>query len=130
MIDLTHALGLKVVAEGVETPEQWSLAGDAEEYRLSNERRQLLLVLQKAQAPMPPKEIAEATGKSHALPAASAYSAYPANPSDEEGDEGKDGKRSKGGDGTAPIICIHGYPGGRGCYLCDPDHPNRGEGGA
>jgi hypothetical protein len=21
--------------------------------------------------------------------------------------------------------CIHGYPGGRGCYLCDPEHPER-----
>jgi hypothetical protein len=29
--------------------------------------------------------------------------------------------------------CIHDYPGGVGCYLCDPDHPYRrvrGEGGA
>ena len=133
---------------------RWFLAGDAEEYRLSNERRQLLLALQKAQAPMSPKEIAEATGKSHgsvkvllgemvragqvsspsygkyALPAASPYSAYSANPCDEEQDEGKDGKQSKGGDGTAPVTCIHGYPGGRGCYPCDLVlHPNRGGGG-
>jgi hypothetical protein len=22
-------------------------------------------------------------------------------------------------------FCIHGYPGGKGCYLCDPEHPLR-----
>ncbi len=21
--------------------------------------------------------------------------------------------------------CIHNHPGGKGCYLCDPDHPHR-----
>lgn len=21
--------------------------------------------------------------------------------------------------------CGHGYPGGKGCYVCDPDHPCR-----
>jgi hypothetical protein len=21
--------------------------------------------------------------------------------------------------------CGHGYPGGKGCYLCDPNHPHR-----
>ncbi len=25
----------------------------------------------------------------------------------------------------SPITCSHGYPGGKGCYLCDPDHPYR-----
>ena len=25
------------------------------------------------------------------------------------------------------VECIHAYPGGRGCYLCDPEHPKRGE---
>jgi hypothetical protein len=24
------------------------------------------------------------------------------------------------------VECIHAYPGGRGCYLCDPEHPKRG----
>jgi hypothetical protein len=23
------------------------------------------------------------------------------------------------------VICIHGFPNGKGCYLCDPDHPYR-----
>jgi hypothetical protein len=26
--------------------------------------------------------------------------------------------------------CGHGFPNGKGCYLCDPDHPYRKEGGA
>jgi hypothetical protein len=26
--------------------------------------------------------------------------------------------------------CGHGYPKGRGCYLCDPDHPYRTKEGA
>jgi hypothetical protein len=39
----------------------WSLAGGADEYRLSNERQQLLQALQNAEALMSPSEIAEAT---------------------------------------------------------------------
>ena len=28
-----------------------------------------------------------------------------------------------------PAWCAHGYPQGKGCYLCDPDHPYRARGG-
>jgi Protein of unknown function (DUF3987) len=28
-----------------------------------------------------------------------------------------------------PVQCIHGYPGGKGCYLCDANHPYRLEQG-
>jgi hypothetical protein len=28
-----------------------------------------------------------------------------------------------------PARCIHGYPRGKGCYLCDPDHPYRAKRG-
>jgi hypothetical protein len=41
----------------------WALVGDADEYRVSNERQQLLQALQNAEALMSPKEIAEATDK-------------------------------------------------------------------
>lgn len=41
----------------------WEYAGDAEEYRLSKERREILEVLGNADSPMQPKEIAEATDK-------------------------------------------------------------------
>ena len=41
----------------------WSLAGDAEDYRVSEERRTILNVLRKSPEPMTPKEVAEALGK-------------------------------------------------------------------
>jgi hypothetical protein len=28
-----------------------------------------------------------------------------------------------------PARCVHGYSQGKGCYLCDPDHPYRAQGG-
>jgi hypothetical protein len=127
----------------------WTLAGNADEYRISNERRQILRVLEKAGANMSPKEIAEATDKTHgsvkvmlgemvktgqvanpsygkyALPATNPYPPYSAN--SDKADEGnsKESKRSKGNDEEATIVCLHGYPAGEGCYLCDPDHPHR-----
>lgn len=30
-----------------------------------------------------------------------------------------------GGSDTSAITCIHGYPRGEGCYLCDSEHPHR-----
>jgi hypothetical protein len=130
----------------------WTLAGDAQEYRLSNERQQLLQTLRKARTPMSPKEIAEATDKTHgsvkvllgemvkagqmsnlsygkyALPATNPYSPYSANSDGEKGDESEESKQSKGTGEAAAITCIHGYPAGEGCYLCDPDHPHRRQG--
>src|SRR5215208_301245 len=41
----------------------WSLMGDAEEYRQSEERRRILQLLERIDAPMWPKDIAEALGK-------------------------------------------------------------------
>lgn len=41
----------------------WALVGDADEYRVSNERQQLLQALQNAEALMSPKEIAEALSR-------------------------------------------------------------------
>lgn len=96
----------------------WTLAGNADEYRISNERRQILRVLEKAGANMSPKEIAEATDKTHgsvkvmlgemvktgqvanpsygkyALPATNPYPPYSAN--SDKADEGnsKESKRS------------------------------------
>jgi hypothetical protein len=28
-------------------------------------------------------------------------------------------------EGPESVKCIHEFPGGEGCYLCDPDHPAR-----
>ena len=123
----------------------WSLAGDADEYRLSNERQQLLQALQNAQALMSPRGIAEATEKTvgsvkvllgemvkagqvanpsygkYGLPSTAPYSPYSANSdsTDESGAE-EEKSQSKGTYDTAePVICLHGYPGGEGCYSCD-----------
>jgi DNA-binding NarL/FixJ family response regulator len=98
----------------------WTLAGDANEYRLSEERRSLLEAL-RAGGGMSPKEIAEALGKSvgsvkvllgemvkvgqvsnpaygkYVLPDDAPYSAYPAYSSN------GDGGKSKGVSGVRAI---------------------------
>jgi hypothetical protein len=33
-------------------------------------------------------------------------------------------------DTPSPITCIHGFPSGENCYVCDPNHPHRENGGA
>jgi hypothetical protein len=123
----------------------WSLVGDADEHRISEERRDVLETIRAAGAEMPRKEIAEALGKSvgsekvllgemvkagqvsnlsygkYDLPRNTPYSG------DEE--EGKS-KRSKDGTRDGRVTCIHGFAAGLGCYLCDPEHPYRkAEGG-
>src|SRR5919112_4922073 len=42
----------------------WTLVGDAEEYRISKERQEIVRVLEEAEEPMTPKEVAELLGKS------------------------------------------------------------------
>jgi hypothetical protein len=42
----------------------WTLVGDAEEYRISKERQDIVRVLEEAGEPMTPKEVAELLGKS------------------------------------------------------------------
>jgi hypothetical protein len=122
----------------------WTLAGGAEEYRLSEERQQILRALHNAEALISPKEIAEATNKTvgsvkvllgemvkagqvanpsygkYGFPSTNRYSPYSANSEDDEEDKGKGGKQSKGEEEAVPGGCIHGNS--EGCYLCDPDH--------
>ena len=131
----------------------WTLVGDAEEYRLSEERQAVLGALGRAGGPMSPKEIAEALDRSHGsvkvllgqmvragqvdnpfygkytLPSANPFSPYSANSEGNAEDVSKEGKQSKDSDYTrSPIVCIHGYPAGKGCYSCDPQHPARTRG--
>jgi hypothetical protein len=126
----------------------WALVGDADEYRLSNERQQLLQTLENAEALMSPKEIAEATEKTvgsvkvllgemvkagqvanpsygkYGLPSTTPYSPYSANSHGDEEGKSKESKHSEDTSDTADaVVCLHGYPGGEGCYVCDPDHP-------
>lgn len=96
----------------------WTLAGDADEYRLSEERRALVKALGRAGAAMSPKDLAEALDKSHGsvkvllgemvkagqvtnpsygkytLPQAP-YSPYSANSGDTNGHKSKESKQSK-----------------------------------
>ena len=37
----------------------------------------------------------------------------------------EEGQRCQEGQGSHEPRCIHGYPDGAGCYLCDPSHPYR-----
>jgi hypothetical protein len=116
----------------------WTLAGDAEEYRLSQERRSLLYTLGAAGGGMAPKEIAEALDKSvgsvkvllgemvkagqvtnptygrYDLPDDTPYSPYPAYSSNGGGAKSKEGKRSKRDAGGASVVCVHGFSGGGG----------------
>ena len=59
----------------------------------------------------------------------------------EAGDIGRNGHRpvetydlqeehTTGLSGGGEVKCIHGYPKGKGCYLCDPNHPYRLKEGA
>lgn len=41
-----------------------------------------------------------------------------------EGDQDDQGDH-RDDDGLGAAKCIHDYPGGKGCYCCDPDHPYR-----
>jgi hypothetical protein len=41
-----------------------------------------------------------------------------------------DGRNIRAATGGSLKGCGHGYPGGKGCYLCDPDHPYRPREGA
>jgi len=131
----------------------WTLAGDAEEYRLSEERRSLIEALGGAGGGMSPKDIAEVLGKSvgsvkvllgemvkagqvsnpsygrYVLPDGAPYSAYPAYSSNGGGGKSKDSKESKRDEGHAYVTCMHGFAEDAGCYLCDSQHPSRNEEG-
>jgi hypothetical protein len=126
----------------------WTLAGDADEYRLSQERQDIIGALA-AGGGMSPKDLAGALGKSvgsvkvllgemvkagqvsnpsygkYDLPANAPYPPYSANSGDEERGKSKESKEGKRDTGDASVVCMHGFARGAGCYLCDPEHPYR-----
>jgi hypothetical protein len=53
----------------------------------------------------------------------------PGNPSNPKGRE-RANSVTEVTEVTVPVTCLHGYPEGEGCYICDPDHPYRLGGGA
>jgi hypothetical protein len=131
----------------------WAIAGDAEEYRVSEARLKIRRVLEHAEEPLSPKEIAELAEARHSATrellsqmvkdgqvknlGRSAY-ALPdhQNNADILTNEGRNVRSSvmsghfrkeEGAlhDVVDVVTCIHGYPGGEGCYSCDPEHPAR-----
>ncbi|MGB3681680.1 MAG: AAA family ATPase, partial [Rubrobacteraceae bacterium] len=147
----------------------WTLAGDADEFRLSQERTEILHMLEETGEPMTPTEVADALDKKpnavkqrlwrmskdgQVSADGGRYACVTRNPHNpdnrEEGhgydtstppitgpavESGEDKPSSANGYGgyggselrgehddgeRPPITCIHGYPEGRGCYLCDP----------
>jgi AAA domain/Ribonuclease R winged-helix domain len=135
----------------------WAIAGDAEYFRLSEERRAILTILEYADEPLGPKAI---TAMLNARGIAMKYGAVremlsqmvkdgqvvnvnrgaytlPNNPQNTPDIADKltsplsfvrmsamSGHLREEDDASA-VTCIHGLPGGAGCYLCDPNHPER-----
>jgi hypothetical protein len=135
----------------------WTIVGDAEEYRVSEQRVAIIRVLEKADEPLGPKEIAEMAEAKYGatremlsqmvkdgqvknlgrgryvLPDTLQNSADNADIlTTGEGNVSLSGMsghfRKEAPTETPAVTCIHGYPGSEGCYLCDPEHPYRREG--
>ncbi len=71
-------------------------------------------------------QVSNPTYGKYDLPANAPYSA---DSKGEVGGKSKESKRSKRDTGGASDVCMHGFAGGAGCYLCDPEHPCREEEG-
>lgn len=130
----------------------WAIAGDAEEYRVSEARLKIRRVLEHADEPLGPKEIAELAEAKHGATrellsqmvkdgqvknlGRGAYTIpdhHQNTPDNADIMTNKGSNVSSSGmsghfrreDGLTPVTCIHDYPGGSGCYSCDPEHPAR-----
>lgn len=123
----------------------WAVMGDAEEYRRSETRHAIVKVLEEAEEPLGPKDVAELLDMpenriKHRLYQMSKdgevkvvsrgrYELHNLhnfhNHEDTKVTEVMEvmDSHNEGGD-ASPVTCIHGYPGGKGCYLCDSDHPD------
>jgi hypothetical protein len=130
----------------------WTIIGNAEDYRVSESRRAILRVLGNAEEPLSPKDVAEIADAKYGATRellsqmvkdgqvknlgrgayvladtmqnnadnADILTTQPSNVSL----SGLSGDLRKQGEGSV-VACIHEYPGGKGCYLCDPNHPAR-----
>jgi len=121
----------------------WTVMGDAEEYRRSKTRRKIHKALEGADEPLGAKDIAELTdlpentvrqrlyqmskdGEAKVV-SRGLYELHnfhsKRNNEDANVTDVMDVMDSRTEDGASPFICIHGYPAGEVCYLCDPSHP-------
>ena len=121
----------------------WTIVGDAEEYRMSEERKEIFSVLTEADEFLSPGEVADVLGKPRNTVKQRLWRM--AQDGQVENQNGKYGithnhdnrvtQETGGGYPVTPVIdysegsesvkCIHGFTGGKGCYLCDPEHPVR-----
>ncbi len=120
----------------------WALAGDAEEYRRSEERGAILEALRESGGPMSPKEVADeleknpstvrtllrkmadaglVVGKSGRYEYVDSVDSVDSPPAVDAEESTASTESTVYGD----VLCIHGYPASQSCYFCDPDHPNR-----
>ena len=121
----------------------WAIVGDADAYRISEERKAIIRVLVEAGEFSRPGEVADVLGKPRNTIKQRLWRM--AQDRQVENRDGKYGithnhdnrvtEETGSGypvtpvigysEGTESVRCIHEYPGGKGCYLCDRNHPAR-----
>jgi hypothetical protein len=121
----------------------WTIVGDAEEYRMSEERKEIFGVLTEADEFLSPGEVADVLGKPRNTIKQRLWRM--AQDGQVENQNGKYGithnhdnrvtEETGSGypvtavigysEGSESVKCIHGFVEGFGCYLCDPNHPAR-----
>jgi len=121
----------------------WTIVGDAEEYRMSEERKAIISVLEEVGELLSPGEVADALDKPRNTIKQRLWRM--AQDGQVENRNGRYGithnrdnrvtEETRSGypvtpvigysEGGEPVMCIHGYAEGKGCYLCDPNHPAR-----
>jgi hypothetical protein len=126
----------------------WTIVGDAEEYRMSEERKEIFGVLTEADEFLSPGEVADALGKPRNTIKQRLWRM--AQDGQVENQNGKYGithnrdnrvtEKTGSGYPVTPVIgysedsesvrCIHGYASGEGCFWCNPNHPDLPKKGA
>ena len=121
----------------------WTIVGDAEEYRISEERKAIIRVLVEAGEFLGPGEVADVLGKPRNTIKQRLW--HMAQDRQVDNRNGKYGithnhdnrvtEETESGypvtavigysEGSESVKCIHGFAEGFGCYLCDPNHPAR-----
>jgi len=121
----------------------WTIVGDAGEYRMSEERKDIIGVLVEAGEFLSPGEVADVLGKPrNTIKQRLWHMAQDRQVDNRNGKYGITPNRDNRvteetmsgypvtavigySEGLEPVKCIHGYRDGKGCYVCDPHHPYR-----
>jgi hypothetical protein len=121
----------------------WTIVGDAEEYRMSEERKDIIGVLVEAGEFLSPGEVADVLGKPrNTIKQRLWRMAQDGQVENRNGEYGITHNRDNRvteetesgypvtavigySEGSESVKCIHGVAGGFCCYLCDPNYPAR-----